>query len=277
MEKPKDKKHRRNLNLSKNSKVRSKSQEGSQSIQRAIAILRVVAMYNQQGIRLSKLARELGFPITTAHRMLSALYKERFVSYSPNSKLYNLGIDLYSLGKSAKNFAIIDQYRSVLENIAYETEDTAYLAIQSGNDAYCIERIEGKYPIRVLALEPGNLRPLGIGGSSLALLAFLANDQVESIIAKNEQRYNNFNRTSDDIRKLVAKARKLGYAVTDGAMHPETRAVGVPILNHKREIVCAISVGALRHRLDPARCRKIAQFIKSKIKNLDLIEIETLH
>jgi DNA-binding IclR family transcriptional regulator len=270
-------KHRKKkADFSQNSKKKSKSEKGFQSIERAISILRAVAMRNGQGIRLSELAREVGLSITTVHRMLSALNKERFVSYNTTSKLYNLGIDLYYLGSASKRFFIIDKYHGVLKKIADWTGDTAYLFIHTENDSLCLDRFEGEYPIKVLTIEPGNSRPLGIGGGGLALLAFLPDDQVEDITSSNKQRYSDYNRTVEDIKKLVAMARKLGFALSDGAMHPEVRAVGVPIFNHKREVVCSISVGALNHRLNRDRCLEIVKFIKSEIAKGSSNEIKSL-
>ena len=252
----------------KNPREKSRHQEGAQSIKRAVAVLKVVASADEKGIRLSKIAKKLELPVSTIHRILSTLSEECLLSYNPSTKLYNLGLELYAIGLKAQQNVTIDQYRNVLKKVADETEDTAYLIIRSGNDSLCIERIEGSYPIKVLTLEPGARRPLGIGGAGLALLAALAPDQAETVIESNSGRYGAFNRTAEDIGTLVRKAVKAGYAISDGAMHMEMRAVGVPIFNSRNELVCAISVGAIRSRLPLKRCEEVARLIKAETDQL---------
>jgi len=185
---------------------------GAQSVHRAIALLRSVAKHNDKGgANLSKLARDVGINVTTAYRLLTVLTSESLITHDPFSKVYNLGIELFSLGSAAYQFSIKDRYRDVIEKIAQETDDTVFLLIRSGNDVMCIDRVEGKFPIRTMTIDIGARRPLGIGAGSLSLIAFLPDEQFEDIVSSNERRYLQYkNLTSDDIRSLAKKAHKLG-------------------------------------------------------------------
>ncbi len=147
------------LHSSKPSKVPA----GAQSVGRAVALLRSVAKYNEQGAGLSDIARDSGLHSSTAHRMLSVFVAEGFVTHDPVSKQYHLGIELYRLGMAAHQYLIRDRFRFALEKIERETEDTVFLLIRSGNDALCIDRIEGTYSIRTIPIDIGSRRPLGIG------------------------------------------------------------------------------------------------------------------
>ena len=79
-----------------------RKQDGAQSVRRTIKILRYVAMYNERGVRLSKVARGTDLHVTTVSRILSVLVEEGFVTHSPNTKLYNLGFEFHSLAKSTE-------------------------------------------------------------------------------------------------------------------------------------------------------------------------------
>jgi DNA-binding IclR family transcriptional regulator len=241
-------------------------QEGGQSVHRAIRLLRRVAESNEQGIRLSQIAKKMDLPVTTAHRILNVLVSEGFLEYDPISKCYHIGIELYSLGSKAQRFALREKYRSCLENVARETLDSVYLVIRSSLDALCIDDIEGKSTIRIMAYNLGSRRPLGIGAGSLALLAFSPDDEIESILKANELRYQQNNKmTVSKVRGLIKQTRKLGYAFNEGHFMKGINAVGVPVYNDQGDVVAAISVGSISERIDRVRSKEIAEFIKSEI------------
>lgn len=222
----------------------SQAIQGTQSVSRAISLLRAVARYNESGARLSILARNVGLHAVTARRLLSVLVTEGLVSFDTRKKTYNIGIALYHIGSAAKQFEIRERFRSVLERIADETEDTVFLFIRLGNDSMCVDRIEGRFPIRALTVDVGVSRPLGIGASGLALIAFLPPDQFQEAISANLNRYPSF-RTIDPqiIRELARKSRKRGYVVSESLYWPGVTAISVPVFDAQGGVAAAITPG----------------------------------
>ncbi|RJQ57428.1 MAG: IclR family transcriptional regulator [Desulfobacteraceae bacterium] len=195
--------------------------------------------------------------------ILSALTAEGFLSYEPLSKRYQLGIELYLLAGSARQFSIRNQFRSALEQVAGETGDTVFLLIRSGNDALCIDRVEGKAPIRTVPVDVGARRPLGIGAGSMALTAFLPTDRVEAVIASNALRYSRFTKLGiDDIRDLAEKSRKTGFVVSEGIFHEGVTSIGIPILDGKGEVIAAVTVSSISQRMDGKRRAEIVRIVK---------------
>jgi DNA-binding IclR family transcriptional regulator len=243
--------------------VNAEKREGTQSIQRVINLLRVVARNNELGLTLSQIARSTGLHVSTAHRMLSILVEEGFVSYDRGSRLYHLGIELFLLGGSAHQFSIRNLFRSCLEKIANETGDTVFLLIRSGNDVLCIDRVEGKFPIRTIPIDIGARRPLGIGAGGLALIAFWPKAQFEEMLAANALRYPQYkNLTVSDIRNLASQARKNGYVVSQGLFHEGVTSIGIPVENSKGEVIAAITVSSIAQRMDGRRRQEIVQLVK---------------
>jgi DNA-binding IclR family transcriptional regulator len=244
-------------------KEKVSNHKGAQSIHRAVALIRAVGRHNDHGAPLSLIARETGLHVATAHRVLSVLTAEGFISCHPGSKLYQLGIDLHLLAGSALQFGIRNLLRSALEKIADKTGDTVFLLIRSGNDALCIDRVEGKSPIRTVPVDVGARRPLGIGAGSMALMAFLPLDQVELIIAANTPRYPQFKKiTHKDIRSLAETSRAAGYVVSVGLFHDEVTSIGIPIQNKNGNLVAAITVTSISQRMDRKRQQKIFEIVK---------------
>lgn len=74
---------------------------GTQSLERAIALLRAVADAGTGGARLADLMAGVGLSKATAHRLLMALAREGLVEQDGRSKRYHLGPDLVALGDLA--------------------------------------------------------------------------------------------------------------------------------------------------------------------------------
>lgn len=238
--------------------------KGAQSIHRAVAIIRSVAKYSEKGGgSLSKIAKDVDLHLATVHRILLVLAQEGFIIQDSVSKLYYLGLELFSLGSAAKRFSLREKYHSALERIAKEIEDTVFLLIRTGNDALCIDRVEGTFPIKALTVDIGARRPLGIGPGSLSLIAFLPEDQLEAVLSANKRRYPNYkNLTAEDIRQLAKKSRKQGYVISEAVFYEGAISLGLPIFNGRKTVEAAITVSAIPPRMDDKRCLKIFQIVK---------------
>jgi DNA-binding IclR family transcriptional regulator len=247
----------------------SQKTTGTQSINRVLSILKKVAQYNEAGVRLSKLSEELELHTATTHRMLSILVKEGWVTMDPVSKAYHLGYEIFALGTKANQFKLKDLFHGVLEHIADQTGDTTYLVTRSGNDALCLDRIVGKFPVQVLTFEIGHQRPLGIGAGSLALLSALPGDQAELIVKENRERYKIFNRTGEEVISALKQSRRLGYGLSVKTVNPDTVGVGVTVTNSDGKAVAAISVAGISKRMVPVKRDKIVKLIKAEIAKID--------
>jgi DNA-binding IclR family transcriptional regulator len=245
----------------------SQAIQGTQSVSRAISLLRAVARYNESGARLSTLARNVGLHAVTARRLLSALVTEGLVSFDTRKKVYKIGIALYHIGSAAKQFDIRERFRSILESIADETEDTVFLFIRLGNDSLCVDRIEGRFPIRALTVDVGVSRPLGIGASGIALIAFLAPDQFEDAFSANLNRYKTFrNLNPQVIADLARKSQKRGYVVSESLYWPGVTAISVPVFDAQGSVIAAVTVSAISSRMSRTRQKHVLEIIKNHLR-----------
>lgn len=243
---------------------------GSQSIHRAFSLLRIVASSRAAGMRLGELAAATGLHVATAHRLLGALGRERFVIFDPYSRLYHIGSEFLTLGEGARELRIRNHYRPVLERIADSTEDCVYLSTLSGNDSVCIDRVEGRYPIRTITLDVGARRPLGVGGGSLALLAALPEQRAEAALVANESRFGHYSgMTIDEVRALVAVTRRQGFSFNDGRVIDGVSAVGLAVVGRDGNPIAAISVAAINARMKPARRRTIIALIRTELQGVE--------
>lgn len=231
---------------------------GTQSIERVINLLRVVASRGRSGMRLGDITAASGLPSSTCFRMLQRLENEGVLERHAVTRKYLLGPLLHELGLLAQpRFQLAQRSENTLATLADLTQDTVYLSERRGNEAVCSARALGDYPIKALTLDVGVRRPLGVGAGGLAILCALPPAEAEDIITGHAQRYPKLSSlTAGQVREAVARGREQGFAFLDGAGHPGTAAVGVIIPTVAP--MAALSVAAISSRLDQARRVEIA-------------------
>ncbi len=243
---------------------------GTQSIQRAAAVLRALASHAVTGLRLSEVMAQTGLQRPTAHRMLQALICEGLVRQEPVSRRYHLGPAIFELGLAATpRFDIRAVCAPSLDRIAAVTADTVFLTSRSGFNSVCLDRREGSYPIRALTVEVGGRRPLGTTAGSLALLCDLDEREIEEIICFNAPRIPGYGRLTEELlRALVRRGRDIGYALNADDITPGVTGLGVSLPRGPGVQSLAISVVALSGRLEEPRRSETVALLKQEAKRM---------
>jgi DNA-binding IclR family transcriptional regulator len=240
-------------------------------LQRATAVLRALANGGRLGLSLTEIAKDLQLPHSTVHRILAQMARERFVGQDEDSRKYILGPLAFELGLAAeRQFDIRGLCRPLLQRLAIEAEDTVYLVQRSGNEAVCIERQEGPSPIRVLTLEVGSRRPLGLGAGGLAILAALPHGEMEDVLgAIMPAIASRWRFPEGALRDSLQSAQENGHAVIRNRITLGTTAVGRHVKDSLGRPFAALSVAAVNSRMDVARIRQIASLLEREAKEIE--------
>ena len=244
---------------------------GTQSLDRAIGLLRLVASSSGRGIRLVDLVGRSGLAKPTAHRLLQALERQGLVAQDPGDKLYHLGAEAFVIGSLAsERFSIHRMALAPLARLARASEDSCFLSVRRDTHVVCVHREEGRFPIRTHVLQAGDRHPLGVGAGSLAILAALTDDEAEQMLAANagelDSRYPAF--PLDVLRREIIRTRQRGYAFNPGLLQPGSWGVGVAVLDRTGHCAGALSIAAIENRLGPARCEQMATLLQAEAQLL---------
>jgi DNA-binding IclR family transcriptional regulator len=246
----------------------ARSRTGTQSIERVVGMLRVVASRGRDGMRLGDVVAASGLPLTTCFRMLQRLEVEGLVERHPVTRKYFLGPLLYELGLLARpRYQLAVRCEPALAALAETTKDTVYLSERGGLEAVCTARALGDYPIKALTLDVGIRRPLGVGAGGLAILCALPEAEADEIIEANAQRYGKLS-TLDParVRALTLEGRAQGFSFLDGPVVPGIAAVGVAFPADNP--IAALSVAAISTRLDATRRLEVAAALQDQARRL---------
>ncbi|ROZ78852.1 IclR family transcriptional regulator [Ramlibacter sp. WS9] len=237
----------------------------TQTLERAIGLIRILASAGADGRRLVELQQASGLTKPTVHRILDTLKREGVVEQMDETRRYRLGQELAVLGWSASR-TVYDLKELAAEEmlaVAAKTGDTSFLAIRSGLESVCIDRQTGDYPVKAFTVEVGTRRPLGIGATGVALLAALPPEECASVLDSIQGGLGRFpGLTIRQIRETVERARTTGYALSDGLMLKGVRGVAVVIRNTLDRPIAAIGTAAISDRMRNARIPEIIKILR---------------
>ena len=245
---------------------------GTQSIERALALLLQVGRADRRGARLTDLVASSGLAKPTARRALGALVRTGLLEQDETSRRYHLGPESYVLGTlAARRFGVHAQAIDGLARLAQASGDTAFLSVRRDLHVVCLHREEGPFPIRSHVLQAGDRHPLGIGAGSLAVLAALPDDEIGDAVAANAaiiaERYPAYSPAI--LREAVARTRKDGYALNPGLLMAGSWGIGVAVRDPRGRPVYSVSLAAIESRLDAARRGELVPLLNAEAARLE--------
>jgi DNA-binding IclR family transcriptional regulator len=244
---------------------------GTQSLERAIELLRIVAGHSGRGVRLVDIVERAGLTKPTVHRLLQALERQGLITQGDGDRLYHLGPEAFVLGTLAsERYGIHRVALPSLLRLAGASEDTCFLSVRRDTHVVCLHREEGAFPIRTHVLRAGDRHPLGVGAGSLAILAALPDHEIEEVLGANARelaaRYPEFSR--DVLRREIQRTRAEGYALNGGLLQAGSWGVGVAVLNRQGRCEGALSIAAIETRLTAPRRDQMAALLTAEAQRL---------
>jgi DNA-binding IclR family transcriptional regulator len=242
----------------------SAKEVGVGAVSRLFAVLRCLGDCAEGGERVTQLAQMVGLSQPTTHRLLRSLMDEGMVEQDQRSKRYRLSIEFFALAAKAGNTGNLrDLVRPSLLRLSASLGDSLFLLARSGFDAICLDRSEGPYPIRTFTGDIGGRVALGVGQGSLAILAYLPEEERDMVIRYNLPRLKDFHLYDEVfLRSEVENVRRLGYAARNTGALPGMAGLAVPIFDREGRSVAALSVATISDRLGPDRLMTVVELLK---------------
>lgn len=261
-----------------NAEPGSTAQDGTQAIRRAAAILERIAVASQGGPpTLSEICTAVKLPRSTTHRILKCLAETGLADYDPGSRRYEVGPLAYELGLAVPARTLDSApLCSAVDRIAARINVTAYLMRRSGIHAVCIHKAEGKAVIRVIPVEVGHRRVLGVGAGATALLATLDEASVDRVLSGADDAFGSCeNLDAETVREAVDHARKSGFATSWGRAYKAVFGLGAAIPTREPPAEFAISIAVYAPDVDEARIARWTAVIAEEIDIVTARQRET--
>ena len=234
-----------------------------QSLDRAMALLKVVAAGT--GMSLTEIAEASGQPASSAYRVLITLQRHGVVEFDETAQLWHVGAEAFRIGSAfLGRTSIVEQSRSVMQEIMAATGETANLAIADRGEIVFVSQVETHEPIRAF-FRPGTRSPIHASGIGKALLAHLPDSQVDVLLGAGTLAGYTARTITDPaaMREELAVIRARGWAVDDEERTDGMRCIAAPIFNPFGEAVAGISVSGPVTRVTPERDAEIGATVRA--------------
>ena len=223
---------------------------GTQSIERAVLLLKQLAARSTFGWRLSDLAAACELDKGTAHRMLRTLQRERLVQQRLSDRHYLPGPLLFELSLALPGLiAFQAAAHAPLQRIARRFGGVAFMYLRSGGDFVCAARV-GTSLIKALSVEVGTRRPLVTSAGGAAILVALPKGEADPIIAQNMKQ---IARVGDlrtrSVERMLRRSQSHGFGVNLGEVVPGVNAFGVAVRDAQGTPFASITIAGLAEDL----------------------------
>ncbi len=222
---------------------------------RVALLLRLVGR-KPEGTSLAGLVRESGLTRPTVHRLLSSLASEGLLEHDSGTGKWVLGPEVFLLGSvAAARFPMEDIARPSLRRLAAETGESAFFSIRRGNETVCVLREEGSFPVRSFVLHEGVRFPLGVASAGTAIMAFLPDEEQESLFSDWASHAGEFEvgHPADVVRRNLEKTRLAGYSVNPGLILEGSWGMGAAVFDTQGRPAWALSLTGIEPRFRPDR------------------------
>ncbi len=237
-----------------------------QSLEKALDIINLLKESPGEGLRINDLSEKLGLGKSTIHRLLDTLLSYQYVEKSPRSS-YRLGWKLFEIGNTIPRQRNLDYFDPILlHDLCNKHNETVNLAVRINDRAVIISKYDPQKVVAVKAnLMVGNREPLHATAIGKALISEIEHDELASILGKDQfEQYTPKTITSfDQLYTHLQDVRKKGYAIDEEEYSEGLTCIGVPIHNHQKEVIAAVSISGPTFRLQHNRIINIIEDLKT--------------
>lgn len=240
-------------------------------LERGLTLLSALGGY-PEGVGISELAREVGLPVSTVHRLMGVLVAEGYASFDPDRHRYFLSLKVFELShRVSLVHGLSELSLPVMRRIVGTTGEPSLMSVLSKDEMVYLERIESWRRIQIRG-SVGERGPLYCTSLGKSLLAFLPEENREEILGRVslEKLAPNTITNISDLRTELELTRERGYAIADEEHEEGIRAVGVPIMNSRPWPVAALCVATPAFRLSQEQLEEFVPLLREGAREIGL-------
>lgn len=206
-----------------------------------------------QPIGASDIARRVGLPKATVHRLLLALESFGWLERDGGSRpLWTVSMRPIAIGgraierKSGLRMAAL----SIMDALRHATGETVHLGLLDGENVVLIERIDGIKSVNIF-LPVGTSWDLSWSSSGKTILAHLPPEQQEAYL--RTPRYRRKSETdiipTAELAEELAQIREQGFAISIGNPPAASSSIGTAIFDKRGFAFAGLSITGAANRL----------------------------
>ena len=208
---------------------------------------------------VTEIANRVNLGKSTVHRILVSLMQANFVRVDPTNRQYSLGYGLLQLTAGLlRGSEVAITALPFLRTLRQKTDETVSLNVRDDDHRTVVERLDTAHEIRYVA-EIGRPLPLHVGAGGKAILAFMNEAEIHSVLARAELSRENTQR----VKKELEEIRRVGTAYTLGERLRGAGSISAPVFNHDGVVIASVNVLCLESRLKAKTVRDFRRLVQA--------------
>jgi len=231
------------------------------SAARAIEILEVFATERRR-LTLAQIGGLLDYPKSSLSVLLKSLLAQGYLSFLPTDLSYFPTLKVSALGDWIPSVLFGDALLPMLQDLRDATGETVTVTTPAGQRMRCLRVLLGTHRI-ALQLDEGTTFPIVGSAVGAAYLASLDEADYEAFFARARSPKSSLQAHDvDNAEKMVAAARKRGFAAAYDSVTDDAGAVAIALPPGIFGDPLVIAIAGLSHRILRNES-KIAELLKS--------------
>jgi DNA-binding IclR family transcriptional regulator len=230
-------------------------------VTRAMQMLAAMVDAGGRDCGVRELAERLEIPSSSAHRLLRLLQQASMVTRSDEGT-YSLALEFYRLAwRATSGHGLREAAVPAIGALVEEIDETAFLGVydEGRREMMFVLGVESGQDVRYVA-EVNVWLPMTDGSSGYAITAFLPDEDVEAIIAREWPKASAKELAA--LRGELASTRERGYALYLRQRDPAAVGMAAPIWDASGRVVADVFVAMPAARFQTRRERALATAIQ---------------
>lgn len=243
---------------------------GTNSIGRAIALIRAIALRPANGWRLSDLAAECNIDPGTARRILKRLVQERLIARRDTDRRFLPGPLLFELGLAVSPLRRFQaESAPALARLSRATGSGAFLYLRDDDDFVCIGVCDPN-PLKGLVLAVGTKRSLGASSGGFAIALALPEPERAKVLKRCEEMARlHGKRALTTFQQILARSRRFGAGVNVNDGLAGVTAISVPLFNKSGAPFASLGIGNATKRIGVVDVRRHLDILHTEARSLE--------
>ncbi|WP_420111164.1 IclR family transcriptional regulator [Pseudactinotalea sp.] len=217
---------------------------------KGLQVLQYLVEHPEHESGVSDVARALGLPVSTAHRLLGTLLATDWVSRAPHSSSYRLGPQVLNAAETLRSNLGLTDMHGVLADLATRVSETVILGTLIGGQFIYLDVVHGPGLLGIQG-SVGRRGALHSTATGKALLCALPTERRNALIDELELTRLTPSTITDReaLRAEIERSLERGYTRTDEENEAGVTSIGIPIrIEQDPDGVYAVCIAAPTQR-----------------------------
>ena len=240
-----------------------------QSLVRAFGLLDALVLHDE-GLTLTEIARRVGLPRSTTHRLLTTMDALRYVEFDPETSRWMIGMQAFALGSAFVQVRDLGRLgRPIMRSLMLEANEVVNIAVPDQAGVRYVGQVR---PVADHAAPraAGDRLPMHTTASGKVLLAHWDLPRLDEFLRSASLA----RKTGGSIVEKHALVRQLeqirgrGFAIDDQENAMGTRCVAAPVFDHNGRVKASLSISGSVSRLRDGRLDALGRALAGAAKRM---------